>query len=394
MSGSRVHGTHLQAIQAHTNPTSSSPRRRARRWLALPRPRYLITVEGICFLILMQLVGFAAWHSGTNLLYLIFAMLIAFFLAHGFFVWVNLLGLSARRQFPREIHALRPFTVHVVVTNRKRWLSSYGLAVADMLPDGSIWAAGLLPNIAPGTNEIVDCRAFFPRRGRYLLQHLRLITRHPFGLVERSRVVRTPDEVVVFPPIAGVREVLQSLTSDIGEFESPYRGSGTDFSGLREYHPGEHARRIHWRSSAKAQRIMVMEFQREEHRSLCLWLDNYCPPDELADEELAGRFEQAVILTASLAVSLLQSEYDVELVTASGSIGSGSGAHQAQRILNALALIEISSQAGLAPAPLAGPESLIEIRFRSTGRVAGSRLALDLREWTLRNGSFTRIATS
>jgi uncharacterized protein (DUF58 family) len=342
----------------------------------------------------MQLVGFAAWHSGTNLLYLIFAMLIAFFLAHGLFVWLNLQGLSAKRQFPREIHALKPFALHVEVTNRKRWLNSYGLAVADMLPDGSAYAAGLLPSVSRNASAIVECQAFFPRRGRYRLQHLRIITRYPFGLVERSRLVRTPDEVVVLPPVADVSEVLRSLTSDIGEFESPYRGAGTDFSGLREYQPGEHARRIHWRSTARAQRIMVMEFQREEHRTVCLWLDNYCPADEQNDPVGAGLFERAVILTASLALSLLQSEYEVSLRTASGSVPSGSGAHQAHRILGALALLEMCPKPGAVPSVADREDTVVEIRFRGLPAARRRSLAVDAREWSLQNGAFSRVATS
>ncbi|MCX7718979.1 MAG: DUF58 domain-containing protein [Candidatus Sumerlaeaceae bacterium] len=384
----------MQPIQAHTAPPPPPGGSPAFRRRALPRPKYLITVEGICFLILMQLVGFAAWHSGTNLLYLIFAMLIAFFLAHGLFVWLNLQGLSAKRQFPRDIHALKPFVLHVEVSNRKRWLNSYGLAVADMLPDGSAYAAGLLPSVSRNASAVVECRAFFPRRGRYQLQHLRIITRYPFGLVERSRLVRTPDEVVVLPPVADVSEVLKSLTSDIGEFESPYRGAGTDFSGLREYQPGEHARRIHWRSTARAQRIMVMEFQREEHRTVCLWLDNYCPIEEQNDPIVAGLFERAVILTASLALSLLQSEYEVSLRTVSGSVPSASGVHQAHRILGALALLEMCPKPGAVPSAADKEDPVVELRFRGLAASRRHSLAVDAREWSLQNGVFSRVATS
>src|SRR5688572_10686382 len=85
-----------------------------RSWFRIQR--YRLTLEGWCFVLLMMLVGFAAWHSGTNLLYLVFAMLIGFFLAQGVLVWLCLLGVDARRVVPAHIVAQQEVLIPVVIT--------------------------------------------------------------------------------------------------------------------------------------------------------------------------------------------------------------------------------------------------------------------------------------
>ena len=50
-------------------------------------------------------------------------------------------------------------------------------------------------------------------------------------------------------------------------------GSGGEIRQLREYVPGDLVRRIHWNQSARTDRLLVKEFQKEEEESVSLYLD-------------------------------------------------------------------------------------------------------------------------
>src|SRR5262245_35778401 len=93
--------------------------------------RYRITAEGAALMCFIFLVGGAAWHSGTNLLYLIFAVLIAVFCSHGFMVWVALRRISVDRVVPRHVFTGKPAVIGVTLHNRRRFLPGYAFRVID-----------------------------------------------------------------------------------------------------------------------------------------------------------------------------------------------------------------------------------------------------------------------
>ena len=91
--------------------------------------RFKITMEGLMLLVVILLVGFAAWHSGTNLLYLIFSILIAFYLLHGALLWQNLRALKVEEIFPETVIVDQPFDVNINLLNRKKRMATYAVSV-------------------------------------------------------------------------------------------------------------------------------------------------------------------------------------------------------------------------------------------------------------------------
>ncbi|MCA9998943.1 MAG: DUF58 domain-containing protein, partial [Anaerolineales bacterium] len=101
------------------------------------------------------------------------------------------------------------------------------------------------------------------QRGRYQLGPLRISTSDPFGLFPMERDLSATTNVVIYP-----------LTFDIQQFALPIGllpgGDAlrrrthyvtTNASGVRDYAPGDSFSRIHWRSSARRDRLVVKEFE-------------------------------------------------------------------------------------------------------------------------------------
>lgn len=373
---------------------ATSARAAGRLWRRLGgrlyhRQHYRLTTEGTLFLFVMALVGFAAWHSGTNLLYLVFATMIAFFLAHGFLVYLSLLGLDVRRVYPRTVRAGEPARFGLAVANRRPLASSYGLRITDRLADGRPLGIAFLFRAPRRTETEASYEVTFPLRGVYRLDRLDVATRFPFGMVERSFSVHQPGDVIVFPQVADAAAMAQALLLRDGEQQSDRRGAGTDLFGIREYVPGEHARRIHWRSTARALRLMVMEFEREEHRKATIVLRNLVSPDDLNRRDLRHDFELAVVMVASLADRMCRAGQEVGLLASGGVVPAGTGEHHLTRILAALARLELSVSARNWPADQMDRSSVVEVRYRDwyPGEGPVGDAELDARGWALQNGS-------
>jgi len=60
-----------------------------------------------------------------------------------------------------------------------------------------------------------------------------------------------------------LRTAAQADGSCLGPRRSPFKGSGMALANLREYLPGDDARAIDWKASARMDRLVVREFEEE-----------------------------------------------------------------------------------------------------------------------------------
>ena len=107
---------------------------------------------------------------------------------------------------------------------------------------------------------------------------------------------------------------------------------GDEFAMIREFRYGDDRRKIHWKASAKTDKLLVMEYAANELKKLTIMLDNMLPQD-------AEIFESAVSFTASVAERFLREGYFVRLLTCGKVIPFGSGTEHLYKILDLLAVI-------------------------------------------------------
>lgn len=107
----------------------------------------------------------------------------------------------------------------------------------------------------------------------------------PFGLVRTRRAVDVPSPLRVVPRWVELATfpILEpsSSPSDVVH-ERARAGAGDEYLGVREYRPGDSPRHVHWRSTARAQTLIVREYERETALPIALLLsgpDHGAPPD-------------------------------------------------------------------------------------------------------------------
>lgn len=205
-----------------------------------------------------------------------------------------------------------------------------------------------LPGYNASTVRSVDGRSFDQwskkaishRRGVFRLGPTTVRIGDPLGIFEV--IIRYPQarEIMVAPPVLHGLSVVAPSGGGHGATVSRQRNlieTGI-IGGVRDYHPGDPVRRIHWPLSTRHQSFLVKEFDDEKGGDIWLVLDLDGAVHVGQGQE--STLEYAIIWAASWAWHLLKQGKGVGLFTSTPErviIPPASGTAQTNRILRALA---------------------------------------------------------
>ena len=282
-------------------------RRTPLRWLGY-KMEYKITREGWFYIVGIILISLAALNTGNNLLFLILASLIAIILMSGILSSITLSGVAMRLQLPEHIFAGQPIRASIALENEKLTLPSFSLRVEAVTEKNSTPAALLetpvyFPYLPKRGHVKQTVPISFPARGVYRQDAFRIVTRFPFGFLQKAHRLDLRTEALVYPSVEPTREFFEILPALQGAMESLAKGRGQDLYALRDYVPTDSARHVHWKASARLGSLMVREFTREDDTRVLLVLDPhiFIAESETTAQAPADRFERAVTLCAGIA---------------------------------------------------------------------------------------------
>lgn len=155
-------------------------------------------------------------------------------------------------------------------------------------------------------------------RGRYQVGPLLVRATDPFGLAKMDRRFASTREAVVTPRIVP----LSSMGSATGHGQSgdstPQKIGlvGADDVLVREYRAGDDVRRIHWRSTARRDELMVRREEQAWDPSVSVLLDNRANAHMGVGRD--SSFEWAVSAAASVAMHLISSGFRLTMLDTEG----------------------------------------------------------------------------
>ncbi|HXG92640.1 MAG TPA: DUF58 domain-containing protein [Blastocatellia bacterium] len=288
--------------------------------------RTSVTLEGLLFIIFLFVIGFAAWNTANNLLYLVLSAMLAFLIAANLIARVSLADMSVQLRFPDHVFAGEAASITVTLTNHKRLMPSYSLVIEALSEDandaatqrrgdtaaekngtettvnlsksqrgaknGAVTASprigvpasqsasglGKLAYfvLAPARSSVRQrIEHTFKRRGRYPITGFRLATKFPAGFFKKWRRIDARGEIVVYPKPQPLDDFYHALPMLAGQVQSHARGSGDDLYSIRRYHPSDQLRNIDWKATAKSMTMMVREHTREDERRLTIVFDTF-----------------------------------------------------------------------------------------------------------------------
>jgi len=344
------------------------------------------TIGGAIILGLIILVGFSAWSSGNNLLFLMLSFLTASLFVSFLVGNFCLKKLDVKMRFSETIFAGEPTLILVSLHNRKRIFPTFSVVaevrgserersvlfdeVKKKLP--AKWAEKLTR--PPVINHPLDyfvhvphrdfvenkAEHIFKTRGRFIIKHFELSTRFPFGFFRhRRRLSAQETEIIIFPPLAPIDSEIVDLPLEAGKLVRQKKGLGQDLLSLRDYQPLDDLRRVDWKATARAQRLIVREFSAEDDKRITVILDTRLPRKnkekqltlrqkieaEQKGEKLSPeseQFEKGVRLSASLLAHFTEEQAEIRFVVNNEKGDFGIGKQHLFESLKRLALIEPS----------------------------------------------------
>lgn len=278
-------------------------------------------------------MGFAAINTGNNLLYLLLGAMLGFITLSSWLSEKMIQRLEIQRRVPRGTTVDHPVRISYHVSNHKRHLPTLALC----LTEGGLPGSAFLPRVLPGHTETVKSENHFVHRGVYPLGTLTLSTAFPFGMFTKERDVNLEGELVIWP--RSDRPVRLPLSP--GGTGHPRQvaatkaavGSDGEYRSLREYRPGDDARDIHWRSTARRGQPVIKEYDRDAGEALWLCLDTRT--------EAGKRAEDAIEAVASLAALAMAQGKRFAVATPHRRVEPGYGSGHLERVLDMLARVDV-----------------------------------------------------
>lgn len=279
-------------------------------------------------------------------------LLVSLLWAWGGVSWVRLKRFTRTRraQVGRTLDEV--FTVRNMGILPKLWLE-----VRDHSTLPGHQASHVVPNLLPGSRYRWEIHTMCTVRGEFQLGPLTLISGDPFGLFQFPRHIAATSRIIVYPPTVPIHEFAMPIGVLSGGDAQRRRThfTTTNAAGVRDYAPGDGFNRIHWRSTARKQRLIAKEFELDPLADVWVFLDLSARSlVERPDARSNGFFDPAqglhippsteeygVVVAASLAKYFLDKGRNLGFVTY-GSHREVIQADRSQRQLNQiLALLAV-----------------------------------------------------
>jgi uncharacterized protein (DUF58 family) len=228
-----------------------------------------------------------------------------------------------------------------------------------------------LPGLATAAQVEATFRLPTTRRGLLLVGPAVITVSDPLGLCEKSWTSSAEQHFVVHPtvhPLSVLPQLAAATRPGMAKHHSPAH-RGEELHALRDYQDGDDLRQVHWRATARWDRLMVRLDEADRGCLVCVGLD--LRADHLSSESL----ERGVEAAASIACMVLaQPAGELRLTTTMGQRwGPGHGNTSRCEVLDLLAVVDAHREP---PAlPLFGGRAEVAVLIAPTENAARELLA-------------------
>ena len=201
--------------------------------------------------------------------------------------------------------------------------------------------AGYIASMGGHKRAAWRARCTCRERGQFQLGPVSAFSGDPFGLFRRRIFLTTPREILVLPRVYPLTQFALLNGGLPGRGRSSHRAlqTTTNVTSVREYLAGDAFSRVHWRSSARHNKLMVKEFDLDPAVDVWIFLD-------LHETVQAGKGEQSteeygVTIAATIANYLLRHDLSVGMIVNGERrevLSLDRGDRQIERVLELLAV--------------------------------------------------------
>ena len=293
-------------------------------------------------IVLIVLLAFLAISSGWSVLYRLTYVLLILFILSWLWARYSLRKLVFRRTVASgRVQVGEVFDERLMLDNLgiipKLWVQ---IADGSTLPGHR---AGYVATMGGRKRVSWRARTMCKQRGRFQLGPVTATSGDPFGLFRRRAFLTEPREILVLPRVLPIGSFALFTGGLPGRGRSSRRALHTtpNATTIRDYAAGDALSRIHWRSSAHYNKLMVKEFDLDPAVDAWIFLD-------LHDAVQAGQGEHSteeygVTIAATVAAYLLRQDLSLGMIVNAERrefLSLDRGDRQLERVLELLAVVK------------------------------------------------------
>jgi len=298
-------------------------------------------------ILLIIILAFFAVTSGWNVLYILTYVLLCLLIFSWLWTRNSLRQLVFRRSGVRgHVQVGEVFEERLALDNLstlpKLWVQ---IADGSTLPGHH---AGYVASMGGRKRAIWRAKSRCRQRGRFQLGPVIATSGDPFSLFNHRLFLSPASEILVLPRVHQITQLAIFAGGLPGRGRSSQRAlqRTTNATTVREYVTGDSLSRIHWRSSARYNKLMVKEFDLDPAIDAWIFLDLHEAVQ--AGEGEHSTEEYSVTIAATIAHYLLHEDLSIGMVANAERqefLALDRGDRQMEHVLELLAVV----RAGLGP---------------------------------------------
>jgi uncharacterized protein (DUF58 family) len=311
-----------------------------------PKRSFCFLWSGLVMIVITAIVGVVAIHTSAGLLYLILGLLLGAWIVSVILSNANMWGISVTRSIGQTSQVGEFLEIIYTVTNRKILMSSYAVSIEEVIQAKIVMPHGSVMRIGPRKTMVIKVRMLCQHRGNLQLRSVRLASRYPFGLVAKSIVTTEAAGVMIHPHIGRIGFDLfsgqrASTSGGIGQYNQQTKGF-EEYLGIREFRDTDSFHWVHWKSSARLNKLMVKEMAEYHANQITIILDLRIDVKNIKQRDA---LETAICFVATLIERATERSLPIALILRGHKIKTmrhGQGAGHRWSLMTELAIVEMA----------------------------------------------------
>lgn len=306
----------------------------------------MLTAKGISLLLAVIILLAIAWNTDITMVYIFFVITFVMFILSFLHMHFNIPEIEITRTVQETAFEDEMLNIKMTVRN-KRSRASFFFEIIDKFPAAqpgkepvSLFILDISRGEEKNFNYSVDCY----KRGLWQIGPIDIVSQDSLGFFKMKRTINLLSTILIYPSFFRVfafPSLARGSVSWMGVETAKISGDSHEFFGIREYERGDAISRIHWPSTAKHNKLIVKQFERNAVQEVTIILDLKKGSDIGMGRETT--LEYSVKTAGSIARFLLESGAFVQLICYAKEamiVPFGKGESHMYKILEYLAKIQ------------------------------------------------------
>ncbi|MFA4992219.1 MAG: DUF58 domain-containing protein, partial [Candidatus Omnitrophota bacterium] len=238
----------------------------------------MFTSKSVSLLVAIVVLLAIAWNTDITMVYIFFVISFVLFALTFLHLHFNVPELIISRKLPDTAFEDEMVDVKMELQNKKG-LPVYFFEILDKFPggepgkeDSSVFVLNMAPREKMTINYALNCY----RRGLWRIGPAKVISQDALGFFRMKRTVNVFSDLLVYPALFRVYAfpaLASGSVSWMGVETAKISGDSHEFFGVREYQRGDAISRMHWPLTARHNKLIVKQFERNAVQEVTIVLD-------------------------------------------------------------------------------------------------------------------------